>query len=88
MKALIVLVTSLLFVWPVFPELKGPLPEVMKPDNITVYENERYVVEGPEIYSLKALKLIRKFGKKGEGPGELISIPGFYDKVLVGIFPR
>jgi len=85
MKVLLVLITLLLFVWPGFSELKGPLPEVMKPDNITVYENELYVVEGSEIsiYSLKDLKLIHKFGKKGEGPGELISTPGFYNKVLV-----
>ena len=85
MKTFILLVILLVLVWPGFSDLVGPLPGVMKPDNITVYEKELYVVEGSEIsiYSLKDLKLIRKFGKKGEGPGELISIPGFYNKVMV-----
>jgi hypothetical protein len=63
----------------------GVLPEVMKPDNITIYKNELYVVEGAEIsvYSLKDFKLLRKFGKKGEGPGELLAVPTFYNKVSV-----
>jgi hypothetical protein len=85
MKTLLVLVLILLTVWPGFSKLLGPMPEVMKPDNITISENELYIVEGSEIsiYSLKDLKLIQKFGKKGEGPGEFISLPNFYNKIIV-----
>ena len=63
----------------------GTLKEVMKPDNITVQGDELYVVEGATIYiySLKDLKLTRKFGKKGEGPGELLVVPGIPNKITV-----
>jgi hypothetical protein len=58
----------------------------MKPDNITVYGSELYVVAGAEIsvYSLNDLGLIRKFGKKGDGTGELQVIPNiYYNRVVV-----
>jgi hypothetical protein len=50
-----------------------PLPEVNKPDQQIVVDGERlFVLEGTTIYiySLKDLKLIKKFGKRGEGPQE------------------
>jgi hypothetical protein len=62
------------------------LPEVMRPDNIAVDGNELYVVEGAVItvYSLKDSSTIRKFGKIGEGPGELKVLPGnYYNKIVV-----
>ena len=51
----------------------GELREVLEPDMIDVYGNELYVLEKATVfvYSLKNLKLIRKIGKAGEGPGEL-----------------
>lgn len=57
----------------VFGDKVGTLPELLKPDNLTIYGDQLYVVEGASIYiySLKDLKLVRKFGKFGEGPGEL-----------------
>lgn len=82
-KLFVLLLLSASFV---FPAKVGPLPEVMRPDNITVDGNEIYVVEGAEIsvYSLKNLSFIRKFGKKGEGPGELQVIPNiYYNRVVV-----
>lgn len=59
--------------------------EVLKPEMLKVSGNEIYVVEGSTIfmYSLENLKLIRKFGKKGEGPGELKSVPKFSNTVLI-----
>lgn len=69
----------------VFPAKVGTLPEVMKPGMIVVYEDELYVTEGSTffIYSLRDLKLLKKFGKKGEGPGELIEIPFFPNKITI-----
>jgi hypothetical protein len=86
MKTFILVIILLILTNFGFPGIVSSLPEVLKPDNITVYENELYVVEGAEIsvYSLENLKLIRKFGKKGEGPGELQVYPNFfYNKVSV-----
>jgi hypothetical protein len=63
----------------------GTLTEVLKPDNITVLGDELYVVEGATIYiySLKDLSLIRKFGKAGDGPGELQALPAVPNKIAV-----
>ncbi|UCH96610.1 MAG: hypothetical protein JSV88_07105 [Candidatus Aminicenantes bacterium] len=86
MKTFILVIVFLILASLGFPEIVGPLPEIMKPDNIAVYENELAVVEGAEIslYSLKDLKLKRKFGQKGEGPGELqVYTNVFYNKVSV-----
>ena len=85
MKLIVLIAVLLTLTSVVFSELAGSLPEVMKPGNITVYEDELFVVEGAEIsiYSLKDLKLKKKFGKKGEGPGELMVTRGFFNKVSV-----
>lgn len=49
-----------------------PLPEIKKPENIIVDQNQILITEFPHvyIYSLKDFKLINKFGKAGEGPRE------------------
>lgn len=49
-----------------------PLPELMKPHNLALGENQIYIAEKAAVYifSLKDFKFIKKFGKKGEGPGE------------------
>jgi hypothetical protein len=85
MKLIALIAVLLTLTSVLFSDLVGSLPEVMKPGNITVYEDELFVVEGAEIsiYSLKDLKLKTKFGKKGEGPGELMVTPGFFNKVSV-----
>jgi hypothetical protein len=46
--------------------------EVMKPDGISLDENQIYITENTSvyIYSLKDFKLKKKFGSAGEGPGE------------------
>ncbi len=48
------------------------LPDVMRPDSVTVEKDRFYVTEGVNvyIYSLKDFKLLKKFGKMGEGPRE------------------
>ncbi len=48
------------------------LPEVMKAQRIIVDGAQLFITEGATIYiySLKDFKLQKKFGKRGEGPGE------------------
>jgi hypothetical protein len=55
----------------------GILTQVLTPEMVEVSDNEIYVVEGSSIfmYSHKDLSFIRKFGKNGEGPGELKANP-------------
>lgn len=70
------------------------LEDILKPDSITVENGFIYVTEGAviNIYSIKEFKLIRKFGKLGEGPKEFKTTSyggtGLYldilsDKILV-----
>ncbi len=53
-----------------------PLPEVMRPHDISVDSDQLYICEHEEIsiYSLKDFKRVKKFGKKGEGPQEFKSV--------------
>ncbi len=69
----------------VFPAKLGVLPEVLKPTMISIDGDELYVAQGAEVsvYSMGDMKLLRTFGKKGEGPGELMEIPNFPNKVTV-----
>jgi hypothetical protein len=77
---LIVMVGSL-----AFAEKLGILTEVLTPEMIEVSDNEIYVVEGATIfmYSLKDLSFIRKFGKSGEGPGELRVSPSITNILVI-----
>jgi hypothetical protein len=63
----------------------GTLEEVLVPEMIQVSGDELYVLEGATIYvySLKDLKLLRKFGQKGEGPGELKTMAAFPNNFTV-----
>jgi len=72
-----ILMIVLLVSHAVSAEMIGELSGVLKPESIQVSGNELYVVEGGSflVYSLTDLKLTRKFGKKGEGPGELKVFP-------------
>jgi hypothetical protein len=51
------------------------LPEVMKVNEIFVDDNQLYVIENTTIfiYSLSDFKLVKKFGKPGEGPQEFLN---------------
>ena len=67
----------------------GTLPQqVLKPEMIRVFDNNVYVLEGASIsvISLKDMRFIRKFGKIGEGPGELQVVP-FYS-IVMHVFPQ
>lgn len=55
-----------------------PLPEVNQPDTVVVDANHVYVVDKYviSIYSLKDFTLVKKLGRRGEGPGEFRIHPG------------
>ena len=55
----------------------GILSDILKPQLLEVKNEKLYIIEGAAvyIYSAKNLKLLKKFGKKGEGPGELQVLP-------------
>lgn len=65
----------------------GTLAEVLKPTYIDVSRNEVFILEGATIfvYSLNNLNLLKKFGKAGEGPGELKFYPDFSN--MIKVFP-
>lgn len=60
-----------------FAEKVADLPDIMKPEFVTVDGNDLFILEKFSInkYSLKTFKLEAKFGKRGEGPGEMMETP-------------
>lgn len=66
----------LLFLFSVsgFSKLVTTFPDIARPSRIMVDGNSLYIVEYPHIYiySLEDYKLIKKIGKKGEGPQEFL----------------
>ncbi len=68
------------------------LTEVLKPDQLVVSGDRCFILQGATvfIYDLKEMTFIKKFGKKGEGPGEILSVPfisngitAFDNKILI-----
>ncbi len=61
------------------------LTEVLNPDQLRVSGDRCYILQDETvfIYSLKDLKLIKQFGKKGEGPGEVMAIPFISNNLAV-----
>jgi hypothetical protein len=70
---IIVLIIIILMVTLVHGEKTGVLSEILRPEGIEVSGERLYVVEGATffVYNLKNLNLIKKFGRAGQGPGEL-----------------
>jgi hypothetical protein len=60
-----------------FAEKAATLTELMKPGTIQVDSSRLYVTEGASIYiySLKDYKLLKKFGREGQGPMEFAIHP-------------
>lgn len=77
MKNLGIILTLFLFINPLWPVRIGVLPEVLKPHMICVSGGEVFVLQGGTVlvYSLQNIRLLRQFGKSGEGPGELREVP-------------
>lgn len=85
MKTFLIIALLLLMVSLGFSKNLGVIPEVLKPENIEVDGNEIFVVEGATIFifSTENLKLIKKIGKKGEGPGELKVTPFLSNSISI-----
>jgi hypothetical protein len=83
-KSFVVVLIVLMCVSYGFTVKLGVLPEIMKPGMIDVQGNELFIMEGATInvYSLKDLSFIKKFGKRGEGPGELKVRPGWRNTII------
>ncbi len=74
MKIKILFIFILLFSLTLVSTTRNSLEEIMPPEHINVDKDYLYFTSGStvSIFSLKNLKLIKSFGKKGEGPGEFI----------------
>jgi 6-bladed beta-propeller protein len=77
MKKMILVLVLVLMSTAAFAEHAITLPEIMDPAMIEVNNVKLYVLQRTEIfiYSIKDKKLIKKFGREGEGPGEFIINP-------------
>lgn len=57
-----------------YAEKVAELPDVLKPEMMEIDGDNLFITNSAElcisVYSLKDFKLLHKFGKKGEGPGE------------------
>jgi hypothetical protein len=64
----------LLMATAIFPSQRVPMPDLLKPDSITVDGGEIFITDQTTvlIYSLKDFRLLKKFGKRGEGPKEFL----------------
>lgn len=76
MKKIALIILAVFTVCMLNGENIGVLTEVLNPDQLRVAGDRCYILQGETvfIYSLKDLKLIKQFGKKGEGPGEVMTI--------------
>jgi len=70
-----------------------PIETLTKPKNITVTDDYIYIIEdlSVSIFEKKTLKFVKKFGKKGEGPGEFKLYAIIYplkDKILINSYGK
>jgi len=72
---------------PLFPEKVAEFSQLGNPSALEVNNDHLYIIEFPVIYvySLKDYRLIKKFGKQGEGPGEFIQYARlhFLDETII-----
>ena len=78
---LLILILLLLLATLVLAAKIVPMPDIVKADIIKVDGHDLVIAQGPaiSIYSLKDFKLIKKFGKEGEGPFFVPGLPGYND---------
>jgi hypothetical protein len=88
MRKINLLILLLLLVTFVLAGKIVPMPDIIKADIIKVDGHDLVIAEGAaiSIYSLKDFKLIKKFGKEGEGPQEFKTFMGF--GLTVDIYPE
>jgi DNA-binding beta-propeller fold protein YncE len=80
MKKLCLIFMLFVFTGLIYAVKVVPMPDVTYPRVIVIEDDHMYIAETSTvyIYSLKDFKLIKKFGKVGEGPGEFIPPPQKY----------
>jgi hypothetical protein len=63
------------------------LPDMEKPDDLKVDENQVYIVSGTRIhiYARTGFNLLKKFGKKGDGPGQLKPFRSVKKKISIDV---
>jgi hypothetical protein len=73
----------------VFSSKLVPLPNLINPDSILIDNDQIYITDMEKIYiySSKDFTLKKKFGKKGEGPGEFKVNPAAVAKLQVYVQP-
>jgi hypothetical protein len=78
MKITSLIISLLIILNFAFAEKVIVLPDLVNPNSIIIDNDNMYITEGTSvyIYSLKDFKLLKKFGGKGQGPGEFITLPG------------
>lgn len=71
-NSFIIILMVLIFCLNIVFGSEGVLEEILKPDSFLLFKGNIYIGEKHQvyIYSLQNLKLIKKIGKPGEGPGE------------------
>jgi hypothetical protein len=79
MKHLLLAVTLLLCTFLCLPGKTIPLQDLKNPESLLITGGKMFIVEGAEIHiiSLNNFKTVKTFGKKGEGPQEFRTVPGF-----------
>jgi len=72
MRKFVVPILMLIVSFYLFGEEIKTFPDLGKPDSINIDKDRIYITDQASIliYSLKNFKLIKKFGRAGEGPGE------------------
>jgi hypothetical protein len=74
MKKIIFVFLTILLAATLWAETVAVFDDIIKPESLYLTDNHIFIVEFPHIYvySLKDFTLIKKFGQRGEGPGEFI----------------
>lgn len=74
MKLKIFTILLIAFTFLVSATTKTTLEDILPPQFLSVDKDNLYLISGStvSVFSLNGLKLIKSFGKKGEGPGEFI----------------
>jgi hypothetical protein len=73
-KMFILLVLLLVFFSIAFSKKLAALPDLMKPVNIEIDGKKIFMLDGVSVhvYSMSDYRLLTTFGKRGQGPGELV----------------